>query len=174
MNIDIKPLLLNISQQYQLHPDGVHGLSHWGRVLENGLRLAETEGGDLTVITLFAIFHDACRQNQSIDPGHGARGADLADLLLSNHRDVNSTQLELLKIACNHHTDAKTEGDITVQICWDSDRLDLFRVGINPKVRYLCTASAKEHSIISWANTRAAADHTPDFITDEWAQLFRV
>ena len=171
--MDITSFLLNISKQYQLNPNGVHGLSHWGRVLENGRRLAEVEGGDQTVITLFAIFHDACRHNQSIDPGHGARGAVLAEQLLKYYPDVSSIQLDLLKTACNHHTDGFIEGDITVQICWDADRLDLFRVGIRPKARYLCTDAAKDQKLISWANSRAATDHTPNFVIDKWSELFQ-
>lgn len=171
--MEITSFLLSIAKQYQLHPDGVHGLSHWGRVLENGLKLADLEGGDQVIVTLFAIFHDACRQNQSIDPGHGARAAVLAEHLLKDHPDVSSNQLSLLKTACNQHTDGYTEGDITVQICWDADRLDLFRVGINPNARYLCTASAKEQSLITWANSRAATDHTPDFVTDKWITIFQ-
>jgi len=171
--MEIIPLLNNISEQYILHPNGAHGLSHWGRVLENGLRLAEVEGGDQNVITLFAIFHDACRHNQSIDPGHGARAAKLADKVLNGHPDITPHQLDLLMTACDGHTDGKTEGDITIQICWDADRLDLFRVGIRPKARYLCTETAKEHFLISWANKRAASDHTPDFVTDSWIELFQ-
>ena len=170
--IDIPPLLSQIASQYTLDPDGTHGISHWGRVFENGLRLAEVEGGDLMVITLFAIFHDACRQNQSLDPGHGKRGADLAGQLLKTHPSVSSNQLELLKTACRHHTDGKTEADITVQICWDSDRLDLLRAGIRPSPKKLCTTTAKGKSLINWANHRAVSNYSPDFVTAEWRPIF--
>ena len=63
--MDLIHLLSEIALQYKLNPDGAHGLSHWARVLENGMRLAEIEGGDRTVIRLFAIFHDAA----TIKPG---------------------------------------------------------------------------------------------------------
>ena len=170
--MDLTPLLSQIAVQYQLPPDGAHGLSHWGRVLENGLKLAEIEGGDTIVITLFAIFHDACRHNQSLDPGHGDRGATLAEDLLGNNPQVTTYQLDLLITACRQHTDGETDGDLTLQICWDSDRLDLARVGILPDVRYLCTKAAKDSLIIDWANTRAQANYTPYFVKEDWSRIF--
>ncbi len=153
-------------------PGWAHGLCHWGRVLENGLKLAEIEYGDTIVITLFAIFHDACRHNQYLDPGHGDRSANLTEYLLGENPQVTDDQLVLLKTACSQHTDGKTDGDLTLRICWDSDRLDLARVGILPDVRYLCTNAAKDSLIIDWANTRAQANFTPDFVETEWYQIF--
>jgi uncharacterized protein len=170
--MDLQPLLSQIAAQYRLDPNGTHGLSHWGRVLENGLRLAETEKGDQTVIILFAIFHDACRHNQAVDLGHGKRGAALADKLLTSHPAISSIQLELLKTACTQHTDGKTAGDITIQICWDSDRLDLLRAGIRPSPGRLCTPTAKQKQLIDWANSRALSNHTPDFVQREWMPVF--
>lgn len=172
--MNLTSLLSQIAVQYQLPHDGVHGLSHWGRVLENGLRLSEIEGGDTIVITLFAIFHDACRHNQSLDPGHGDRGAELADYLLRGNPEVTDNQLDLLKFACSQHTDGETEGDLTVRICWDSDRLDLARVGIRPNARFLCTDAAKNKKVINWANTRSQANYTPDFVKADWSQFFTV
>jgi len=141
-------------------------------VLENGLRLASSEGGDQTVITLFAIFHDACRKNQSIDPGHGARGAALSKQLLQGHPEVSQNQVRLLAQACQDHTRGKIKADITVQICWDADRLDLARVGIMPKLSRLCTVSAKDKSIIEWANYRALNEYSPPFVSSEWFPIF--
>jgi uncharacterized protein len=172
--MDIQPLLIQIASQYKLNPDGTHGISHWGRVLENGLKLAESEGGDLTVIRLFAIFHDACRQNDIIDPGHGKRGARLAEQLLSGHPELSSSQLELLMEACQFHTDGRTKADLTVMICWDADRLDLSRAGIKPHPRHLCTSTAKERSIITWANQRAQSNFSPHFVESEWRPAFFV
>ncbi|MBT5083254.1 MAG: hypothetical protein HOM62_22025 [Rhodospirillaceae bacterium] len=47
------------------------------------------------------------------------------------------------------------DADITVQTCWDADRLDLGRAGIVPDPRYLCTDAAKEPRMIEWAHNRA-------------------
>ena len=170
--IALEPLLAAIANQYALAPQGLHGLNHWARVLENGLRLAETEGGDITVIRLFAIFHDACRHNQSRDPGHGNRGAALAEQQLGDLTLVTQKQLNLLTFACREHTYGKTTADLTVQICWDSDRLDLARVPIMPHPNYLCTQAAKTSALINWANLRAISDHSPAFVKSDWEPIF--
>lgn len=170
--IALEPLLVEIAAQYLLDPFDVHGLDHWGRVLENGLRLAKTEGGDITVIRLFAIFHDACRHNQSRDPGHGARGAALAEKLLGDLSLVTRKQLDLLTLACREHTDGKTAADLTAQICWDSDRLDLARVAIMPNPNSLCTKTARTVKLIEWANQRAISNYSPSFVGSDWSPLF--
>ncbi len=170
--IDLTLFLPDIANQYRLDPGHAHGLSHWARVLENGLKLAEFEGGDPTIISLFAIFHDACRHNQARDFGHGARAARLAEELLSNHSLVSPEQLELLLKACREHTNGRTKADISIQICWDSDRLDLARVGIKPHPRKLCTRTAKKTSILAWANDRALEDYSPPYVKQFWAPFF--
>lgn len=172
-SIDLKPLLKKISSQYRLNPNGAHGLSHWARVLENGLKLAEIEGGDTTIIKLFAIFHDACRHNQARDPGHGQRGAVLAGELLQGYPGVTQEQIQILQLACSEHTDGETEAEITVQICWDSDRLDLLRVHIKPSLTYLCTNAAKNKEVLAWANRRARSNFSPEFVISEWVPIFR-
>lgn len=72
--MELSIYLPEIAAQYHLRPDGPHGLSHWARVLENGLRLAELCGGDRQVIELFTIFHDACRINQTLDTAEEEQG----------------------------------------------------------------------------------------------------
>ena len=52
-------------------------------------------------------------------------------------------------------TDGGTEADVTVQTCWDADRLDLGRVGIRPHPRYLCTPAARSAEVIEWAHARS-------------------
>lgn len=170
----LEPILEKIAAQYRLDPRGTHGLNHWARVLENGLRLAEIEGGDITVIRLFAVFHDACRHNQALDPGHGERGAALAEQLLGSLTLLSRDQLDLLKLACREHTDGKTAADLTVQICWDADRLDLARVPILPDPAYLCTRGAKTEKLILWANNRANGDYSPPYVRSRWEPLFNL
>ena len=160
-------LIRDIREQYRLPWDGIHGVSHWARVLENGLRLAPLTGAKPEVVRLFAIFHDARRVNESWDPNHGRRGADLAESLRGQEFDLTDEDFELLRTACVYHTDGLTEGDVTVQTCWDSDRLDLGRVGIWPEPRYLCTDAAKDRTIIEWSRERSMRRHVPEFAA-EW------
>ena len=65
-------------KKYALPPHGIHGVAHWARVMENGLRLAEATGANSDIIQLFALFHDACRINEGRDACHAVRGAMLA------------------------------------------------------------------------------------------------
>jgi uncharacterized protein len=116
-----------------------------------GLRLAECTGADPSVVELFAVFHDACRMNEDRDPDHGRRGAALATSLRGQLFDRPDPAFALLLSACTDHTDGRTEGDVTVQTCWDADRLDLGRVGIPPDPARLCTAAAKEPCFFAWA-----------------------
>lgn len=173
--MDLRPILITIASQYNLNPCGSHGVSHWGRVLENGHRLAEITGADRIVVTLFALFHDACRWNDGADPGHGERGAHLAstDFNATSPDFLTASQLALLMEACAFHTQGLTDGDITVQTCWDADRLDLARVGTIPHPEHLCTAPAKAADFIWWASTRARERYVPQFVEEDWFRWFK-
>jgi uncharacterized protein len=46
--------------------------------------------------------------------------------------DLADDDFQLLHYACRWHTDEETHPDVTIRTCWDSDRLDLGRVGIVP------------------------------------------
>ena len=71
MVADIPLILQAVLEDYALPRDGDHGVAHWARVLENGLRLAEQAGAHLEVVRLFAVLHDARRVNEHTDPDHG-------------------------------------------------------------------------------------------------------
>ena len=150
-------LIEAVRARYSLDWDGIHGLAHWERVCENGLRLAGLTGARTDVVELFAYFHDTCRHNNSRDPGHGARGAGLARGLAGSVFDLDSEGLDLLVEACTGHTRGGTVAEITVATCWDADRLDLARVGKTPRPERLCTDAARDPKIIAWACGRSVA-----------------
>ena len=161
-------LVRSVLVGYVLRWDGMHGLRHWGRVVENGRKLAKLTGADVDVVELFALFHDCRRLSEGTDPGHGLRGGELAKSLLeAGVLRLSRGQFSQLHHACAHHTDGLLDGDVTVQTCWDADRLDLGRVWITPEPRYLCTAAAKKPSMIDWAEDRARSDHH-ESIVDTW------
>jgi len=157
-----------ILDQYILPLDGHHGIGHWARVLENGLRLAEFTGANVEVVRLFAILHDSRRLNESTDPDHGPRAAEFASDLRGSVIDLADHEYRLLYRACAGHTHERTHPDITIQTCWDSDRLDLWRVGVEPDRRLLCTDAAKLQEVLNWANKRASLRVVPGFVKDEW------
>ncbi len=124
----------------------IHGERHWRTVGANGLWLAEPlDGVDTYVIFLFALLHDSMRENDSIDPEHGPRAAAFAgELHAEGVFRATSAQLELLQYACFEHTNGLVSSDPTVGACWDADRLDLPRVGIQPDPARFSTARAHE------------------------------
>ena len=155
MSHGLEELIEAIRSQYALPWDGTHGISHWERVRENGLRLAEKTNANPYVVELFAYLHDSKRRNERRDPGHGARAAEFVRALQGSLIDLSEADLERLIYACTYHTDGLTEADVTVQTCWDADRLDLGRVGIRPQARYLCTSAARDAEMIKWAFARS-------------------
>ncbi len=144
-------LIKIVEQGFALRLDGIHGAAHWARVRNNGLRLAEHTGANPKVVELFAFLHDSQRLNDGHDPRHGARAAQFAASLRSSHLDLSDGDFERLRFACEFHTDGLIEADVTVQTCWDADRLDLGRIGIKPDPRRLCTYAAREPATIEWA-----------------------
>ncbi len=164
-------LIRTIIMQYTLPDNGLHGLSHWARVLENGLRIAKQTNAKIKVIKLFAVFHDAKRANEGMDSDHGRRGAEYAASLRGSLFDLSNEDFDLLYKACAYHTDGLTKGNTTVQTCWDADRLDLARAGIDPKTKHLCTKAAKDPKMIQWANKRSNKLFVPEFVHTHWAAM---
>lgn len=167
-NLQLKPILDAILEDYALPLGGDHGIAHWARVFENGLRLTKETGANVEVVSLFAILHDSCRVNEITDPGHGSRAAEFAGRLRGTAFDLADHDFRLLSKACDGHTHERTHPDITVQTCWDADRLDLGRVGITPHPSRLCTDAAKQSEMIKWADGRASFRVVPAFVLDDW------
>jgi len=164
----MRRLVQIILQQYRLSELGIHGVAHWGRVLENGRRLAPLTRADLRVVELFAILHDACRANDGADPEHGPRAAALAR---SWRRwiDLDDAGFALLLEACDCHTRGpRRAADVTVHTCLDADRLDIPRVGMQIRPVLLFTSAARDRVMISWAGRRGARRETPPVCAEEW------
>ena len=145
----------------------IHGESHWQRVAAAGLTLLpETPGADPALVFLFALFHDSMRLNDNYDPLHGPRGAALARQLHGEAFDLEDAEMNLLAFACEEHTNGGIGPDPTVGVCWDADRLNLWRVGIIPDPRFLSTEAARSEERIAWA-------HGLQQERFAWAELYR-
>mgnify|MGYP001817852524 CR=1 FL=1 len=155
MDLNISLVLKTVLEDYALPLGGDHGVAHWARVLENGLRLAEETGAIVEVVQLFAVLHDSRRLNEVTDPEHGPRAADFAMALRGSVFDLDDHEFRLLYRACHGHTHERTHPDVTIQTCWDSDRLDLGRVSIKPNPKLLSTDRAKNAAVIRWAYQRS-------------------
>ena len=150
------------------HTGYFHGPDHWARVSRNGRSVARSLGLDPLVPHIFGLVHDSQRQDEGLDPGHGPRAAQFIEAnrntlfaFLTNH------QVEDLAGACEMHSNGVTDGPATQQACWDADRLDLFRVGIQPDPRLLCTAYAKRPSTIRSAFAHLQSDRHAQSETEE-------
>ena len=162
-------LLKDIKNQFSINWNGIHGISHWARVYDNGMRLAHSTRANLTVVQLFSVLHDACRYNEGTDPNHGPRGAELAMKYKDTHlQKLADSDFELLIKACRFHTSAFNHENVTVQTCFDSDRLDLGRVGTIPDPKYLCTDAAKSDDMISWALDNSECGRVPNNVLGQY------
>ena len=101
-------------------------------------------------------------------PGTAGLGADYVATLRGTLVQLDDGDYDLLHQACRDHTSGLVDGDITVQVCWDADRLDLGRVGITPNPRRLCTDFARLPETIAWAEGRARQRTVPALVQEEW------
>jgi uncharacterized protein len=130
----------------------IHGESHWQRVAAAGLALLpQVPDADPALVLLFALFHDSMRLNDNHDPLHGPRGAALARELRGGAFTLDQERMRLLEFACEEHTNGGVDSHPTVGVCWDADRLNLWRVGIRPDPRWLSTEAARSKERIGWA-----------------------
>ena len=161
-------LLAAVRRQYRLKWNGLHGASHWARVLENGMRLCdETPELRRDVVIHFALLHDACRHSDRHDGQHGPRAAVFARSLHGTHVHLDDEGMDLLVEACHTHTGGRIPAHPTVMACWDSDRLDLPRIyGVQVRPQWLGTAAAR--ATVAWATAKAQERSFP------WADAFAV
>ena len=148
-------LLELVRRTFALPLGSRHGEAHWERVYENGQRLAEQTGADVRIVELFAYLHDSRRLEDGWDRDHGRRAAEFVRSLNTELLGLAEEGLESLAYACAYHSDGLTEASVTVQTCWDADRLDLGRIGVRPEPDRLCTPAARDPATIEWAWSRS-------------------
>lgn len=156
-----RSLVKYLKNQFQIDWNGFHGGAHWARVKQNARLIArqcEASGQtvDYDVLDLFSILHDHKRKNEGYDIEHGKRAADALHFYRGRFFELPDAVFTELWTACAYHSDGLTKDpSINVRICWDADRLDLYRVGVMPSAQYLCTEEAKKASFIEAAVKRS-------------------
>ena len=132
MKLNVKRLRSFTAERWPKSMGKTHGVNHWDRVARFGEMLFQ-EGADMDVIQAFAYLHDSQRNNDGEDYEHGPRASKFIDTIrVSQLSALNDEQIDKLKRACELHTIEDRTGDITIDICFDADRMDLLRVGITP------------------------------------------
>ncbi|MBU0741357.1 hypothetical protein KKA85_06840 [bacterium] len=164
-------LLPEVMAQFALDPDGLHGLPHWARVLENALRLAKDTDVNLEVLELFAILHDSRRISDGEDRDHGLRSADFALYCRDRGYLLDDAYFSKLHLAIvGHSKPCSDPGDETIRICWDAEQLDLGRLGITPRSSCMYTEAARDPAVIAWSGNRSRHGHVPNLVTNRWQQ----
>ena len=135
-------LIALIKSEFKIDWHGIHGANHWARVLHHGKNVGSLRKADLMVVELFGFLHDSCRLDDGRDPWHGERAAEFAHGIHGDYFQLEAKQLDKLCYAMRHHSGGLVSDDATIQTCWDSDRLDLGRVGIMPSTKYLSDEAA--------------------------------
>ena len=124
----------------------IHGIDHWDRVAHNGVSL-NVPGADMDVVLCFAYLHDVERQDDGYEEEHGPRAAVLIDQIRDSVLGfLDDKQISLLKEACALHTTCHRTDNPTIDACFDSDRLDLTRVGIIPDPDRMATKEGAENA----------------------------
>jgi uncharacterized protein len=132
-----------------------HGPDHWYRVQNHSHAVARSMGIDPLIPHIFALVHDSQREDEGTDPWHGARAAKFVKQRRKDlFQFLSNLEVEQLAHACELHSDGHTVSHQPAMACWDADRLDLWRVGIQPDPRYLCTNYARDEKVIEEACRR--------------------
>ena len=138
----------------RLHESEIHGLKHSILVFLHAMRLSSKlqEIGiaiDRAVCTWFSFLHDACRENDASDEGHGKRASEMVNEIRNSYlSELTDNQISILKSALEFH-DRKIKLTLnnTVGVCLDADRLDLTRVGITPDPSLMTTKAGCDNAI---------------------------
>lgn len=138
----LEPLLAAVHARTTSAGSQIHGEAHWRTVAAVGHSLLEVEPtADPAVVFAFALLHDTMRENDHRDPLHGPRASAFAEELHAEGLlGLDASQLAVLRNALEHHTSGTLAGDPTTAVCWDADRLTLWRCGIHPDARFLSSA----------------------------------
>lgn len=157
MQFDFREIAKAAKHRYSLSPKGIHGIAHWQRVQENGLKIAKHNGANKDIVLLFSFLHDCCREDDRSDPEHGPRAAEFAASLRNDLIIADDETFEKLYVAIRDHTNVRHSSDPDIGTCWDADRLDIGRVGGKPNRNYMSTDVAKQNWIVQWAYRRSQA-----------------
>lgn len=146
---DFHALLTEIQRRSTSGDSLIHGWRHWLETAWLGCELlAGTGQGNPAVVLLFSLLHDCLRTDDGADFQHGSRAAELASVLNGSHFFLSHAELNLLRRACRGHSISSVAAEQSIGICWDADRLGLWRIGVPPTRDFLSTRSTSIERMI--------------------------
>lgn len=157
---NLRNVIDHVIDNFELDLKGIHGASHWARVAINGYILCQYHPEiDYRVTQAFAFLHDSKRTaDGKSDIEHGAKAAEW---ITENRAIINlsDSQVVLLTEACRGHTVEIFSDNITIQACWDADRLDIGRCKPYIDISFLGTSAAKKPEVMAAAMMRSRNSH---------------
>lgn len=134
-------------KQKNLDLGTTHGVGHWDRVYANGKLLIDKDVNE-KVLAAFAYTHDTWRNDDWGDNDHGPRASRALMLIrFSKLSFLTDEEFELLRKACRLHTESDGTENPTLNACFDSDRLDIVRIGFTPDPEMMCSRMGKSLAI---------------------------
>lgn len=160
---DLAALLDAVSSRATNLASHIHGPEHWHSVALAALHLLkEGERADRPLVFLFALLHDAMRDDDGYDADHGPRAASLVtELREQGLLDMPERRADRLQRALSAHTLGETCADPTIALCWDADRLDIGRVGFDLDPDFFSTDTGR--ALAASGQPRRWADGPPDW-----------
>ena len=146
-----QPYVDFLARQYQLNHNRCHDIEYWFRVIINGRLIA----ADIEVIEHFALLHDMVRKDEKWGSLHGNRSVQFALSLSGSWIKLNRFQMQQLTEACRDHSMGHLSKDLTIQACWDADRLDVGKLDNMPNHTYPATNIASDPKFVKTAIERA-------------------
>ncbi|MEP3667762.1 MAG: hypothetical protein ABJN42_13640 [Roseibium sp.] len=141
-------LLAEAREGAYLKDSPIHGEIHWRAVAAIGFNLAllrPEKKISRKFILAFAMMHDCRRFEEDMDPGHGARAADLSQKSNTLHSIIRQDDIGDFSDACMLHD--KGCVDLTnhnIGACFDADRYALVRLDIQPRQTFMSLELTEE------------------------------
>ena len=137
--IDFDKVLAYAMDNSSIYESHCHGVDHWTKVAEHAVNFAsETKGADITVAHLFGLLHDFKRSDDEQCFKHGVDSAKaIYKIRKTLLKKLSKKQFNTLVEAIKYHPDGKVSDDPTIGCCWDADRVELPRVGIDVSLEYI-------------------------------------
>lgn len=129
-------VMKQVMNEFHLKNSVIHGISHWSRVFYYGATLSKIHNIDLEIIAYFSIFHDSKRMLEDDEPEHGPSAAEFFKKL-DSIIFIKPENKEIIYEACRTHNLVDSTDIKEIGVCYDADRLDLWRVSLEPSDKYL-------------------------------------
>lgn len=138
--------IIQVAQGFYARKDQAHNLDHALRVRDWGLRIAQEEGGDPTVIELAALLHDIGRSG-AVEKTHAESSAGLAVNILQKNGYPDDIVQRVKEAIISHSLEAGHKPtSLEAKILYDADKLDF--VGAIGLVRLFTLAGVQGWNLV--------------------------